>query len=81
MFLPIIIKLSQRVWELWPAEDFGFRAHKFIMKKVRVVSLARDISIRLLSLSLFQPNIIKYFKPLRSYGMHENLDKKFVQGR
>ena len=40
MFLPIIIKLSQTVWELWPAEDFGFRGHKYIMKKVRVVSLA-----------------------------------------
>ena len=37
--LPIIIKLSQTVWELWPAEDFGFRGNKY-MKKVRVVFLA-----------------------------------------
>ena len=38
--LPIIIKLSQTVWELWPSEDFGFRGHKYIMKKI-VVSLAQ----------------------------------------
>ena len=28
MFLPIIVELSQTVWELWPAEDFGFRGNK-----------------------------------------------------
>ena len=25
MSLPKIIKLSQTVWELWPAQDFGIR--------------------------------------------------------
>ena len=39
-----IIKLSQTVWELWPAQDFRFRRHKYITKKVRVVSLARDMT-------------------------------------
>ena len=40
--LPNIIILSQTVWELWPAQDFSFRGDNYIMKKVRVVSLAHD---------------------------------------
>ena len=39
--LPNIIKLSQTVWELWPAQDFGFRGDNYIMKTVRVVSRPR----------------------------------------
>ena len=42
-------------WKFWPAEDFSFRGHKYIMKKVRVVSLAYVI----LPLSLPLPNTIK----------------------
>ena len=41
-FLPNILKLSQTVWELWPAQDFGVRGDDYITKTVRVVSLARD---------------------------------------
>ena len=37
MSLPKIIKLSQTVWELWPAQDFGIRGDKYIMEKVRVL--------------------------------------------
>ena len=37
-----MIKLSQTAWELWPAEDFGFRGDNYIMKTERVVSLAWD---------------------------------------
>ena len=40
MYLPNIIKLSQTVLELWPAQDFDFRGDKYITKIVRVVSLA-----------------------------------------
>ena len=40
--LPKIIKLPQTVWELWPAQDFGFRGDNYLMKTVRVVSLACD---------------------------------------
>ena len=40
--LPNMIKLSQTVWEVWPAEDFGFRGDNYIMKTVRIVSLASD---------------------------------------
>ena len=40
--LPNIIILSQSVWELWPAQDFGFRGDNYITRKVRVVSLSRD---------------------------------------
>ena len=36
MSLPKIIKLSQTVWELWPAQDFGIIGDKYIMEKVRV---------------------------------------------
>ena len=39
-----MIKLSQTVWELWPAEDFSFRGDNYIMKTVRVVSFARDMT-------------------------------------
>ena len=48
------IKLSRIVWKLWPAQDFGFRGDKYIMKKVRVVSLA---ATRLLVLFLSLPNM------------------------
>ena len=41
--LPNIIKLSQIVWELCPAQDFGFWGDNYITKTVRVVSLARDM--------------------------------------
>ena len=37
-----MIKLSQTVCKLWPAEDFGFRGDNYIRKTVRVVSLACD---------------------------------------
>ena len=40
-FLLNMIKLSQTVWVLWPAENFGFRGDNHTMKIVRVVSLAR----------------------------------------
>ena len=42
MSLTNIIELPRTVWELWPAQDFGFRGDKYIKKKVKVVSLARD---------------------------------------
>ena len=31
---PNIIKLSQTVWELWPAQDFGFRGDKYIKQEL-----------------------------------------------
>ena len=46
--LPNIIKLSQIVWELWPAQNFGFRGGKYTTKKVRVVSLVCDTLLVLL---------------------------------
>ena len=42
MPLPNNIKICLRVSKLWSAQDFGFRADKYITKKkVRVFSLAR----------------------------------------
>ena len=43
MALPYLIKLSQIVWALWPAQDFCFRGDNYINKKVRVLSLARKL--------------------------------------
>ena len=42
IFLPNIIKLSQTVWELWPAQCFDFSGDNYITKIVKVNSLARD---------------------------------------
>ena len=47
LFIPTkYIKLSQTVWELWPANDFHFRGDNYITKTVRVVALARDTPTR-----------------------------------
>ena len=44
MSLPNIIKVSQAILEKQPAQDFGFRGDKYIKKKVRVISLARNMT-------------------------------------
>ena len=54
--LPNIIKLSQTIWELWPTQDFNFRGDNYITKKVRVISLARELP----SVLLFIPT--KYYQ-------------------
>ena len=59
--LPKIIQLSQTVWELWPAQDFGFRGDKYIMVKGRVFLQAT----RLVVLSYALPNIIKIFQTIK----------------
>ena len=41
-FLPNIIKVYLRVSKLWSTQDFGFRGGTYVMKNVRVVSLACD---------------------------------------
>ena len=69
-FLPNIIKLSQTVWELWPAQNFGFRGDNCIKKTVRVVSLACNVptgpplhSYQILS---------KYVQRYQSYGANKD---------
>ena len=37
-----ILSYYLKQWELWPAQDFGFRGDNYITKKVRVVSLVHD---------------------------------------
>ena len=64
-------QISQTVWELWHAQDFGLRGDKYITKVVNVDSLARDTSSSPY-LCLYQI-LSTYFKPLRSYGVHKNL--------
>ena len=68
--LPNIIKLSQTVWELWPAQDFGFRGDNYIMKTVRVVSLACEAPTDP-PLSSYQI-LSKYVQGYRSYGAHKD---------
>ena len=51
--LPNIIILSQTVWELWPAQDFGFRGDNYIRKKVSC------LFCKVHSSSSFLLNIIK----------------------
>ena len=54
MPLPNIIKLSQTVWELWPAQDFGFRGDRYIKQELSFLH-----ATLLLDLIIYLPNIIK----------------------
>ena len=53
------------------AQAFGFRDDKYLIKKVRVVSLTRGMPTGTY-LCLYQI-VSKYFKPSRSYEVHKNL--------
>ena len=59
------------IWELWPAQDFGFRGDKYIMKKVRVVPCMRhpfwSLSMPLPNIKIFQ--IIKKLWSAREFGL------------
>ena len=78
-FLPNMIKLSYSIWELWPAEDFDLRLDNYIMKTVRLVSLAHDTptgpplhSYQILS---------KYVQGYQSYGARKDEATFLLQGR
>ena len=68
-----IIKLSQTVWELWPAQDFGMRGDKYKMEKVTV--LLNTTCLLVPYLWLYQI-LSKYFKPHT-----QGFTLKFIQGR
>ena len=71
MPLPNIIKICLRVSKLWSAQDFGFRGDNYKMKKkVRVVSLARDMPTGPLH---FYQTLSKYVYGYQSYEVHKNL--------
>ena len=61
MSQPNIIKLSQTVWELGPAQNFGIRGDKYIIEKVS--TLEHDMPTGLY-LCLYQI-LSKYFKPTK----------------
>ena len=67
--LPNIIKLSQTVWELWPAQDFGFRGDNYITKTVTVVILAHNKPTG--PLLQFYQTLSKYVLGYQSYGLHK----------
>ena len=67
--LPNIIKLSQTVWELLPAQNFGIRGNNYILKTVRVVNLARNIPTG--PLLHFYITLSKYVLGNQSYGLHK----------
>ena len=74
MSLPYIIKLSETVWELWPANYFCFKKDNYITKKVRVVSLACH---RHTGPPLHPYQILSnYLKQYGSYGLHNYIMKK-----
>ena len=51
---PNIIKLFQTVWELWPAQDFGFRRDKYINQELSFLH-----ANFYLTWYMYLPNIIK----------------------
>ena len=55
-----------------PEVDFAFSGHNYMINKVRVVSLTCDTP-SVSYVCLYQISS-KYFKPLRSYGVHKYLD-------
>ena len=65
MSLPKIIKLSQTVWELWPAQDFDIRGDKYIMEKVRVL-----LNTTCLLVLIYASN--KYYQNISNH-IHKNL--------
>ena len=70
-FLPNIIKICLRVSQLWSAQEFGFRGGYYIIKKVRVVSLACDMPTG--PPLHFYKTLSKYVLGYQSYGVHKIL--------
>ena len=64
-----IIKLPQTVWELWPAQDFGFRGDNYITKTVRVITLACNLPTG--PLHHFYQTLSKYVLGYQSFGLHK----------
>ena len=60
MSLSKIIKLSQTIWELWPAQDFGIRGDKYIMEKVRV-------SLKMMCLLVLTYASTKYYQNVSNH--------------
>ena len=69
MSQPNMIKLSQTVWRLRPAQDFGFRGDKYITKKKKVSLLHMT---PLLVLTYVSTNFIKIFQTIKNFGVHKN---------
>ena len=63
MFIPNIPKLSQTVWELWPAQEFSFRGHRYDEENESCISCMRHAYW---SLSMLLPNIIKIFQTIKT---------------
>ena len=74
-FLTNIIKLSQTVWELWPAQDFSLRGNNYITKKMRVVSHSHDTPIGppLHSYYILSKQVYGY----QSYDAHKYVSMNF----
>ena len=70
-FLPNIIKICLRVSKLWSAQDFGFSEGNYVMKKVRVVSLACDTPTG--PPLHFYKALSKYVLGYQNYGVHKIL--------
>ena len=66
-----IIKICLRVSKLWSTQDFGFRGGNYIIKKVRVVSLACDMPTG--PPLHFYKRLSKYVLEYQSYVVHTSL--------
>ena len=69
-----MIKLSQTVWELWPAQEFGFRGNKYITKRVKVVSLVYDTT------SDVSTNYFKIFQTIKKLWSAEEFGLEIRSG-
>ena len=62
---PNIIKLSQTVWELWPAQDFGLKGDKFIKQELSFLHATLLLDL------IYVPILLNYLKQYRSYCLHK----------
>ena len=72
-----VIKLSQIVLELWPAQDFSIRGDKYIMEKVRVLL---NTTCLYWSLSIPLLNINKIFQNIKKLWHTQELDLEIHSG-
>ena len=70
MSLPSIIKLSQTVWQLWPAQDFGFRGDKYIRQELSFLHATLLLGLIYVPIS----NIIKLSKKVWEFWPAQEFD-------
>ena len=67
--LPNMIKLSQTMWELWPAKDFGFRGDNYIMKIELSLLHTRRLLVLLYIPTIYHQSLSKDIKVMERTRM------------